>query len=266
MNYTAADHTFVICAYKENPYLEDCILSVMNQTVLGTVKLSTSTPNEYIKKLAKKYKLPLAVNLGKGNVVENMNFAYSQADTPFVTLCHQDDYYEPAYLENILYAVNRKKKPIIVHTNYYENRNGEKVERNRLLNVKRVMNFPFQFELFQRSKWAKRRSLSIGNPICCPSVTFCKKAIQGSPFSEQYGNSFDWDAWVRMSALDGEFVYCPYKLVAHRIWSESVTSRSIENNLRNHEDYEIFCRFWPAPMAKLLLKVYSTAEKSNTVA
>lgn len=265
MNYTATDHTFMICAYQENPYLEDCILSVMNQTVLGNVKLSTSTPNEYIIGLAKKYGLPLVVNHGKGNQVSNLNFAYSQADTPLVTLCHQDDYYHPAYLENILCAVNRGKTPIIIYTDYYEDREGKKVEKSLLLNVKRTLNFPLRFSVFQSSKWVRRRILSFGNPICCPSVTFHKKVFSDNPFSDKYSSSLDWEAWIRMSVLDGEFIYCTNKLVAHRIWGGSDTSRGISNNLRSREDYEMFCRFWPAPIAKLLARMYSTAEKSNTI-
>jgi len=265
MQYAAKDHTFMICAYQENPYLENCILSIMNQTVLGIVKLSTSTPNEYIRGLADKYKLPLVVNPGKGNQVGNLNFAYAQADTPLVTLCHQDDYYEPAYLENVLIAANQGRNPIIIYTDYFEDRNGKRVKKSRLLAVKRLLNFPLRLPLFQRSKWIRRRILSVGNPICCPSVTFHKKMLAKSPFSDRYSSSLDWDAWERMSVLDGEFVYCAEQLVGHRIWNGSETSKTIENNLRKSEDYKIFCRFWPVPVAKLLAKFYSTAEKSNTI-
>ena len=49
------NHTFVICAYKESQYLEECIKSVLNQNVKSNVIISTSTPNEYINNLAKKY-------------------------------------------------------------------------------------------------------------------------------------------------------------------------------------------------------------------
>ncbi len=265
MQYSAEDHTFMICAYQENPYLENCILSIMNQTVLGDVKISTSTPNEYIKDLTKKYGLPLVINPGKGDIVGNLNFAYSQAHTSLVTLCHQDDYYDSRYLERILSAANRGKKPIIIYTDYYEDRNGEKVGENRLLNVKRLLNFPLKFQSFQRNKWIRRRVLSVGNPICCPSVAFHKPMIPDSLFSEKYSNSFDWEAWARMTVLDGEFIYCPDQLVGHRIWNGSVTSKTIENNLRKKEDYEILCRFWPAPVARLLAKFYGAAEKSNTI-
>lgn len=55
-------HTFVVCAYKESQYLEECIQSVLNQNVKSKVIISTGTPNSYIKEIAEKYKLQLFVN------------------------------------------------------------------------------------------------------------------------------------------------------------------------------------------------------------
>lgn len=58
-------HTFAICAYKESKYLEDCILSLKNQTVKSEIILATSTPNQYIYALAAKYDIPVYINEGK---------------------------------------------------------------------------------------------------------------------------------------------------------------------------------------------------------
>ena len=60
-------HNFVICAYKESPYLEECIRSLKNQTIQSPIKMVTSTPCVYIKTLAEKYNLPLYVNEGEGS-------------------------------------------------------------------------------------------------------------------------------------------------------------------------------------------------------
>ena len=48
-------HTFVVLAYKESKYLEDCIKSVLNQKYESKVVVATSTPNKYIEKLANRY-------------------------------------------------------------------------------------------------------------------------------------------------------------------------------------------------------------------
>ena len=62
------DHTFVICAYKESSYLEQCILSLKRQSVESHIIMITSTPNEYINGMAKKYGIPLFINEGEGGI------------------------------------------------------------------------------------------------------------------------------------------------------------------------------------------------------
>ena len=42
------NHTFAICAYKESPYLEECIQSLMNQTVKSDILIATATPSKYM--------------------------------------------------------------------------------------------------------------------------------------------------------------------------------------------------------------------------
>lgn len=264
LQYTEKDHTFMICAYKENPYLEQCIKSVLNQTKLGYVKISTSTPNEYIKNLAIKYDLPLVVNDGIGNQADNLNFAYSHAETELVTLCHQDDYYEPGYLEKILFVANKSKQPLILFTDYFEERNGKRIDTNLILKIKRIMLLPIRSSFLRGKKMIKRLVLSFGCPICCPAVTFCKTRIEALPFRLDV-QTIDYDAWVRMYPLKGEFVYCSDKLVAHRIWEGSGTTEIIKNDIRTKEDYEIFCKFWPKPIAKVLVKAYSLSERSNNL-
>lgn len=57
-------HTFVICAYKESEFLEECILSLKNQSISSEIFIATSTPNKYIEALAEKYNLKVFVNDG----------------------------------------------------------------------------------------------------------------------------------------------------------------------------------------------------------
>ena len=49
------EHTFVICAYKESPYLEECVKSLIRQTIKSNIIIVTSTPNSYIEDIAGKY-------------------------------------------------------------------------------------------------------------------------------------------------------------------------------------------------------------------
>ena len=55
------DHTFAVCAYKDSPYLEECIRSLKRQLEPSEIILCTSTPSAFIEEIAKKYDLPLFV-------------------------------------------------------------------------------------------------------------------------------------------------------------------------------------------------------------
>ena len=263
MNYTAKDHTFVVCAYKESPYLEKCIHSLQKQTTLSNIIISTSTPCEHISAIADKYNLPLIISEWPTGIANDWNYAYTHVSTPLVTIAHQDDIYLPDYLTTILDAVNKADSPLIAFTGYGELRGKKAVYSNQLLNIKKLLLFPLQFKPLQKSKFIRRRCLSLGSCICCPSVTFIKENLPEKPFKSELKSNLDWQAWEEISRLDGQFVYCKKPLMLHRIHEESETSRIIGDNKRGSEDYYMFKRFWPTPIAKLINKVYSSGEKSN---
>ena len=58
-------HVFAVCAYKDSPYLEQCIRSLKAQTVPSHIIICTSTPSSYIDRLAWKYGLQVYV-YGRG--------------------------------------------------------------------------------------------------------------------------------------------------------------------------------------------------------
>ncbi|GMO45802.1 MAG: hypothetical protein Ta2G_00770 [Termitinemataceae bacterium] len=264
--YTSDDHAFVICAYQESPYLEECIQSLLSQTNKSSVLISTSTPNDFIIRLSEQYEIPLFISPEKRGITFDWDFAYAQTDKKLVTIAHQDDFYEPDYLDYVLKSVNKVPDALILYTDYYELRGDDKRHSNRLLTIKRIMNFSLRFHIFQRVKAIRRIILAFGNPICCPSVTFVKEHLPKQPlFDNHYKNSMDYKAWSVFSKRDGAFVYCPKRLMGHRIYAESTTTANIQDNSRSKEDFEILCDFWPRIFAKLIFFFYKQAEKSNQV-
>lgn len=105
--------------------------------------------------------------------------------------------------------------------------------------------------------------LALGNGICCPSVTFAKNNLPNPVFRVHFRSNEDWEAWERLSKMKGEFLYDSTIQMGHRIHEESETSIIIGDNARSKEDYEMFCKFWPKSIAKVLSKVYAKSEKSN---
>jgi glycosyltransferase involved in cell wall biosynthesis len=265
INMNKHTHTFVICAYKESEYLEDCIKSLVNQTVKSKIIIITSTPNEYIKNLSIKYNLELFINEGEGGITQDWNFGYSKAQTDYITIAHQDDLYDEKYLETFYKKLKGTKRPLIFFTDYYEIRNDEFIKVNKLLKIKRLMLFPLKFKIFWKSKFVRRRILSLGSPICCPAVTFVKDNIMNPVFLNHFRTDEDWEAWERISRLKGEFIYSDKALTFHRIHKDSETSAAIAEEGRSAEDYEMYLKFWPKFMAKFLTKMYSSSEKSNNM-
>lgn len=258
-----SNHTFVVCAYKESEYLKECIESLLAQTVKSRIVIATSTPNEHIRSIADRYRLDVCVNYGETGIAGDWNFALSCADTKYVTIAHQDDIYLKDYTKTVVHAMESQKKPVIAFTDYCEIRGANKVTDTKILRIKRIMLFPLRSRLLQRSIWLRRRSLSLGSAICCPSVCYCMPAMPSPVFHKHFRASIDWETWERLSSIRGSFVYCPRVLMGHRIHEGSETSAAIHDHVRTKEDYEMFCKFWPVPIARLIAGQYAKSEDSN---
>ena len=257
------NHTFVVCTYKESKYLEECVISLMSQTIKSNILIATSTPNEFINNIAQKYNIKVVENPKKGmGIGYDFDFALSVGQTQFVTIAHQDDLYVENYLEEVVKKIN--DKTIICFTDYSEKRNDRIVHKNRNLKIKRFMLWILNYKIFQKSIFIRRRILSLGDPICCPSVTFNMKQTKIPLFYVNYKSNVDWFAWEKLSKQKGFFVYINKKLMMHRIHEESETTKIINDNIRTNEDFEIFIKFWPKFIAKILAKIYKRGEQSNS--
>jgi hypothetical protein len=203
------------------------------------------------------------INHGEKGIVEDWNFGYSKAKTKYVTLAHQDDRYAENYTEEILKKMEQSCNPLIAFTDYYEIRNGRIVKKNTMLSIKRLMLLPLRIRLLQKSKFIRRRILSFGCPICCPSVTYYKNNLPKIIFEAGFRSDEDWQAWEKLSLRKGEFIYCSKALTYHRIHEESATTAIIGERVRQTEDYDMFCKFWPEFIAKRLVRIYTKSEQSN---
>ena len=256
-------HTFVVLAYKESKYLEDCIQSVLNQKYKSEVIIATSTPNKYIKDLAIKYKLKVIENKKSGGIGRDFDFAIETAKTKLITIAHQDDIYDYEYSSEIIDRYNKNHNASIIFTDYYEIKNGKKVLTNSNLKIKRILLFPLGKK--SHSKFRKRICLRFGDAICCPAVTFNKKLVKTPLFDSKFKCDVDWYAWEQLSRKKGDFVFIKKMLMGHRVHEESTTTEIIKDNIRTKEDLEMFKKFWPSTLAKLINYFYKNGEKSNKI-
>lgn len=259
-NYTGKDLTIAICAYGECPYLEECIKSLKQQTVSANIVVSTSTPNPYVKKLAKKYDIPVKIN-PKGGQVKDFNFAMSQGDTPLIMMMHQDEVLRKDFAEKVIDRINHTKRPLLAFTNYIEMHNDIiDTKPSQLVKTKRLLLLPAKSRIMSKTVFGKRIIQSFGNSITHPTVVCVRKELPSEIFREQYKACMDWDLWERMSRQNGEFVYVPEVLLYHRMNDENQSAKLIKHtNYRSDEELEILERFWPKWFAQKVARKYSKA-------
>lgn len=258
-------HTFVVLAYKESSYLEDCIKSVLNQKYKSKVVIATSTPNKYIENMADKYQLEIKVNpnVRKG-IGYDFDFAVSCGETELTTVAHQDDIYDYEYSSKVVDAYKRNRNSLIVFSDYYEIRNTGKVYSNTNLKIKRILLFPLRSKRLSSIKFGKRLSLRMGCSICCPAVTFVKNNIKDEDiFKCDFLCNVDWFAWEKLSRKKGKFTFINEPLMGHRVHEESTTTEIIQDRIRTKEDLVMLKKFWPNWIANLINKFYVKAENSN---
>jgi hypothetical protein len=227
------------------------------------VFIATSTPSEWLDKVADDYGVPVFVNMGKHGIGQDWNFAVSQARGEYVTVAHQDDVYLPSYARTAVSMLDKTSSSLIFFCNYGELREGRHVDDEQILRVKRRLLRHLADGNDAGSVTTRRRALSLGCPICCPSVTLNMRNCDKNPYRTQMKCSLDWDTWEGLSSLEGEFYYSSQLLMYHRIHGGSATTALIEDNTRASEDLEMLERFWPNPVARVIARFYARSEGSN---
>jgi hypothetical protein len=261
----APEHTFVVMAYGDSPYLPECLDSLMRQSVPSIICIATSTPSDYLREQARRIGATLfETETGRG-IAHDWNFALRQAKTKYATLAHQDDLYAPTYTEHCLATIKQHPDTLICFTDYSELAGALVRTDSLLLWVKRWLLLLFMPFRRTKSPFWKTRLLSLGCPIAAPSVLYQLENLRDFQFSSAFSVNMDWDAWSRIAILNGYFFFVPEKLMQHRIHPDSATTRGIEALRRQDEDQHMFRRFWPDPVARVLMYFYSMSYRSNKI-
>ena len=262
---TSDRHTFAVCAYKESPFLDSCLESLSNQTVKSRVIVCTSTPSDYIKNLATKYGYEYFVRDGRSDIKDDWNFAYNCAGTEYVTITHQDDIYLPEYCEQMLRLTDESEKagmPVTIYfTDYKACKNGIPL-RDRNSSIRRILRWRLRVPKWSCNSYIKRRTFSLGNVVCCPTVTYHKKLLGDSVFTSDYKFNIDWDTFRLLSYKDGRFLCNETPLLYYRIHPGATSAEFIRSNERFDEDLVMFCKFWPKSVARFIMCFYPAAYKT----
>lgn len=257
-------HSFVVPAYGRSPHLRACLDSLRAQSLPSRLHLATSTPHEGLAELAREYGATLTVHAPNAGIGRDWNQALAQADTPWITVAHQDDIYLPEFTRRTLDAAAARPDAALLFTDYAELLGDSEAVRDAtaMLRIKRVLlELAFLGRGAIARPGAKLRALRFGCPIPCPSVTLARGAA-APRFREDLRVNLDWDAWVRRAREPGAFVYIREQLMLHRIHPGSETSAGVRDGVRAAEDQMMFDSLWPRPIARLLARVYRLSYES----
>ena len=210
-------HTFVILAYKESDDLEECIKSVLKQSVKSNVLIATSTPNDYIMDMASRYSLGVTINEEESNKGSDYNFAINTMDSDLITIAHQDDLYDRNYTKEILKKYKDNNDATIFFTDNYEINDDKKIVRSKRLKRQRFYLYPLKYRFFQNKKYFKLRSLRKQKFICTSSITFVKKNINKEIFPTDLIYDNDWKGLINLAREATRFVYVKKRLVGYRV-------------------------------------------------
>lgn len=259
------DHSFVIPVYRAAPHLEALVASLKAQVeIRSEILLTTSTPSADLQAFAARHALPLCVNPQRLDIAADWSFALSAARAPLVTLAHQDDLFAPDYAAELVRALHRHPGALLAFCDYSEHTPAGARPLNLNLRIKRLLcrrAFGRQECLTEARR--RLRLLSLGNPICCPSVMFDRRVLGNFRFPAGLRTNLDWMAWIELSRRPGGFVYVRRSLLSKGIHGNSETTATIADRARQREDRQLFECFWPRPVAAVLAAIYRIGYHGN---
>ena len=271
-------HAFVICAFGKSPYLENCIRSLLRQTAPSEIYIATSTPSEHIRRLARKYGLPLWVRQGESGIREDWLFAWREGGKRkrLITIAHQDDCYCRDYAKTVLAMYERYPDMTLFCSDYVTLKTREsrmadgtyypvqtRICAGDLVRlVKKLLRLPLRFRFYANRTWVKKSALIFGNSICCPSCTYNYSLISDHMFDSGYSFALDWENLLSLAERPGRFVCVEEPLIAYRVHSGAATKKCIEDHRREADEASMFRRLWPDWMASLLMRFYKQSYKA----
>lgn len=255
-------HTFAVCAYGESPYLEECILSLLSQSVKSNIIMSAPHSTPFLERISEKYEIPLYIRDGEADIRDDWNFAYDHAKTKFVTLAHQDDLYHAKFVEKTLKCMLRYDNPLFCVTDYLPIKLITLPHKDINCRIRHFLRFPLKFKYLNNKKIVKKAVLMFGNSICCPTVTYNKKLLGNSIFTSNLHYDIDWDTFYILGQKEGSIAYVDKPLAYYRLHNGSTSKEFITNHKRLIDDKVMFSKFWPEPFVNIIMSLYKKAYKN----
>lgn len=250
-------HAFAVAAYGRSPHLDDCLRSLLAQSIRSPIVISTSTPHEGLAALAERHGVSLRVHGENRGIGADWNAALHATDAQLVTIAHQDDLYASGFTASVLEGHGKYPNSAFSFCDADEILPGGAQRDNpKNLRIKRLLvATAFAGRDVIHAAWRKRILLGFGNPILCPTVTINRAVVPGFAFREDLRTNMDWLAWIAL-AKARPVLKLPGTLLHRRVHDASETASCLADGTRLREDNMVFQMLWPRPVAAAIMHFY----------
>jgi glycosyltransferase involved in cell wall biosynthesis len=223
--------TIALPVYKRTDFIKSALNSAVNQTVKCRILLiDNNSPHEEFKKIIDSYNNPL-IKYVKTDVTvpqdENFNNCFRYADTPWVTILHDDDMLHCQFMELAKKIFGR-----------YKDKVGGFVVRSHVAE-KEWEGINQKFELTDDIRLVKEPYFYFAQLTPFPGVLLNKDiALKIGGFKSELHPIADFDFWYRYSTTVN-MLYVNQELTYYRISPVQSTNRLIEAMINNVYQYRL---------------------------
>ena len=256
-------HAFVIPCYGESSYLEECIQSLLKQRNPSPIYLCTATPNAFLKRISREYRLPLFVRNGEPSLARDWNFALEvgRKRAKLVTLAHQDDLYHEDYTRAVEHAYSLYPDASLIFTKTKDIDGMGQEVFGASEQIQRFLRLPYHvLQNTEKSEW-KKIPLLFGNVIPIPSCTYVTEHCGRLLFKNRFRYLPAWDAYLHLAEKNGRFLYIKKTLHSYRRHEEAESRKRKKNQQRKQEEREQFQKLHGKILGSLLAKFYTFSGK-----
>ena len=193
-------------------------------------------------------RLSITVAERHGSLPENWNRAVQASNSDYFVVAHQDDVYEPRFLERMLQVIETHPRAFAAHCRATTiDENGNVIAHPAALFKDR---FWPRDGLLEREPAEELAVLRRGNYVIAPSVIYRREATARiGLFDTHYRFVTDWEYSLRGLRAGYQLIGVPEALVCFRRHEETATRDSERTLLRYEEELELLSSLPPAPRA-----------------
>lgn len=236
--------TICIPNYNGERFVEATIKSILSQTfsdfkVLFVDNCSTDDSVAIVNKL-RDSRIEIHRNQEHLHVTKNFNRSLQLATrlegSPYISMIHSDDVYDPRYLEVMKNYLDRFPDAAMAHCDFQTINEQGKPFKDFKFELKRKIVNPKGLSYVLLPPEQEIKKLLRADYIICPSVFYRSSLFKDiGYFNESYTQVIDWDFYLRVLLKRHKILYVGEKLYSYRLHGSYTSSN--RKDLTKYNDY-----------------------------